>query len=77
MSTRPPLNPEEYQRFSDGVTRPLEDYADGFAVVGFHPQTGEPFIFKRADDPKTSLALNALLMTAANMPVMVQKPGEG
>jgi hypothetical protein len=78
MSAIEPLSPEEYQRFADAVMGPVSEFADGFAIVGFHSETGEPFVLKDSGkDARTAackeLAVNELLRNAASMPVVVRR----
>ena len=69
------MTPEEYSRFAQAAGQRVMDFFDGFALVGFHPTTGEPVIFTHAADFKTRVALSSLLQIAlANNVVVNSKP---
>lgn len=72
-----PLTPDAFNRFGAAVTARLDEMADGFAVVGFHPISGEPFIFRKSSDTRTHLALNALLLAAINVPAIQHPTADG
>lgn len=43
------------------IERFLNQHCDGFALVAFHPVSGEPMIAASGADIKTKIALNTLL----------------
>lgn len=44
------------------VARSLEEFLEGYVVVGYVAGSSEPVVLSKAMDPKTAHAINALLM---------------
>lgn len=43
----------------------LSEYADCHLVIAFEPMTGSPMVLVNAPDPKSALAINAVLLQIA------------
>lgn len=48
-------------KVANGVTRNLEEWVDGFLLIGYVAGTGEEIVIAKAADHKTIMALNALM----------------
>lgn len=70
------LSQQEYIKFTNAIGNRVEEFFDGYCIVGYHARTGERIVIKNAGDAKTVDGLNTMLHIAANLPVM-EPPQEG
>lgn len=57
----------DLQKIGRVIDNRIIEFFDGYAVVGFI--NGEPVILRHTPDAKTHIAVNALLMAAAEEPL--------
>ena len=69
-----PLTPDEVQKTVGVINNFLNQFFDGYSIVGFHAGSGEAMRFCSADDPKTAHALLSLLAAAASSPIHIPLP---
>jgi hypothetical protein len=54
----------------------LSEFTNGFLMIGFHPITGEVMVVARTIDPKTCLAINAIMIQMLNDGGIVHQANE-
>lgn len=73
------LSPEQHVKFCNAIGASLGEYFKGYAIVGYHYQTGERIMFRHALDATMMDGLNTLLHASAIMPQVmnIEPPEDG
>jgi hypothetical protein len=58
------MSRERVEKLTKALDSRLNEFLDGYALMGFVAGTGEPIVIFRPGDQKTTLALNTLIASS-------------